>query len=173
MLLTSDGRPLITDFGLTKDLSDAKDRLTQIKSEVALGKWSPREERKKKLREKAVTFRKFVVDTFLKERDSDYYREALSEPNPKGRIKRRGSAIMRFFGDRRLSDITTEVGEEFKRERSKEVGPSTVRKRRARATQRCAESRPRSRSTPSRSRPRSCGSSSAAAPERADPSAPR
>ena len=107
-----DGRRKKEKAGTTKQ--DAKDRLIQRKSEILKGEFLDPKSRGATFAEFASRFLDDYGDTKL----SAYYRQTLTKTH----------AVMRFFGKMQLDRIAESDLERFRRERSKTVGPSTVRK---------------------------------------------
>ena len=89
--------------------------MIQRKSEILKGEFLDPKSRGATFAEFASRFLDDYGDTKL----SAYYRQTLTKTH----------AIMRFFGKMQLDRIAESDLERFRRERSKTVGPSTVRKK--------------------------------------------
>lgn len=99
--------------------TDARTLLGQRKAEARRGEYvNPRDVQARL----GPTFREFVTGTFMErhasQTNSTYYAESLSETG----------ALVAYFGDRRLREITRNDLEWFARQRAKKVSNSTVRK---------------------------------------------
>ena len=95
---------------------DAQTKLGRVKAEVREGTWIHPDELKHSA---GPTFAKFA-ERFVEEHitRSSYYEEQLRESGP----------LMAYWGERRVREVTRADLDWYKAKRSKEVGPSTVRK---------------------------------------------
>jgi len=103
---------------------DAVDLLAQRRTEIRLGTYrdpgTPEPE--------SVTFRDLArrfLEEYASERRSNYYYHVLLGANPS-----KPTPMMAFFGERRLADLEADptLFDQFRRQRMKGVGASTVRK---------------------------------------------
>ena len=115
-----DGKRVREFGGHTK--TQAKNLLEQRRSEVRLGTYvNPRRAKQAAIEAIGPTFASYA-EQFLRdygsERRSDYYKQQLTNTG----------AIMRFFGKKRLREVTEADLDAFRRARAEEVGSGTVRK---------------------------------------------
>lgn len=123
-----DGREIKEQTGVGKSGHEKAVKLRELRRmQIEEGSFKPPAVR---VKERGQTFRQFVTKRFLDEHQSrggtTYYRDVLI-----GRSEKPGreeTPILKFFGDRLMHEITRSDLDKFRALRSKQVGPSTVRK---------------------------------------------